>query len=238
MDGRRMTSSLNILHFSISKQVIAIFLLAICFCMNAFGHAGCNASDSITVSQLYEINNKANPYEITFNTEEQVIQSHDGQKAFCTNRRVEYKITRTDSKLVVKRKVVSSEKKVLCKDKEVPMINPDFTTVLLSSLVKPRKMKIKDMLRNKLECSISKSDDGCVLFMDKLRKVPKNRRKEKIKGGTIICNESTEMQKYSSYGTISLDALKEIISNFNFSITLKNGSKHHVEVKEDIIVLK
>ena len=75
-----MTSSLNILHFSISKQVMAIFLLAICFCMNAFGHAGCNASDSITVSQLYEINNKANPYEITFNTEEQVIQSHDGQK--------------------------------------------------------------------------------------------------------------------------------------------------------------
>ena len=74
--------------------------------------------------------------------------------------------------------------------------------------------------------------------MDKLRKVPKNRRKEKIKGGTIICNESTEMQKYSSYGTISLDALKEIISNFNVLITLKNGSEHHVEVKEDIIVLK
>ena len=231
-----MTSSLNILHFSISKQVMAIFLLAICFCMNAFGHAGCNASDSITVSQLYEINNKANPYEITFNTEEQVIQSHDGQKAFCTNRRVEYKITRTDSKLVVKRKVVSSEKKVLCKDKEVPMINPDFTTVLLSSLVKPRKMKIKDMLRNKLECSISKSDDGCVLFMDKFPKLPK--KEERIMGQTIIYNECTEKQKYSSYGTISLDALKEIISNFNFSITLKNGSKHHVEVKEDIIVLK
>ena len=231
-----MTSSLNILHFSISKQVIAIFLLAICFCMNAFGHAGCNASDSITVSQLYEINNKANPYEITFNTEEQVIQSHDGQKAFCTNRRVEYKITRTDSKLVVKRKVVSSEKKVLCKDKEVPMINPDFTTVLLSSLVKPRKMKIKDMLRNKIECSISKSDDGCVLFMDKLPKLPK--KEERIMGQTIIYNECTEKQKYSSYGTISLDALKEIISNFNFSIILKNGSKHHVEVKEDIIVLK
>ena len=231
-----MTSSLNILHFSISKQVMAIFLLAICFCMNAFGHAGCNASDSITVSQLYEINNKANPYEITFNTEEQVIQSHDGQKAFCTNRRVEYKITRTDSKLVVKRKVVSSEKKVLCKDKEVPMINPDFTTVLLSSLVKPRKMKIKDMLRSKLECSILKSDDGCVLFMDKLPKLPK--KEERIMGQTIIYNECTEKQKYSSYGTISLDALKEIISNFNFSITLKNGSKHHVEVKEDIIVLK
>ena len=231
-----MTSSLNILHFSISKQVIAIFLLAICFCMNAFGHAGCNASDSITVSQLYEINNKANPYEITFNTEEQVIQSHDGQKAFCTNRRVEYKITRTDSKLVVKRKVVSSEKKVLCKDKEVPMINPDFTTVLLSSLVKPRKMKIKDMLRSKLECSILKSDDGCVLFMDKLPKLPK--KEERIMGQTIIYNECTERQKYSSYGTISFDALKEIISNFNVLITLKNGSEHHVEVKEDIIVLK
>ena len=234
-----MTSSLNILHFSISKQVIAIFLLAICFCMNAFGHAGCNASDSITVSQLYEINNKANPYEITFNTEEQVIQSHDGQKAFCTNRRVEYKITRTDSKLVVKRKVVASENQVLCKDKKEQMkIFPDVTSALLSRLDKSTTMKIKDMLRNKLECSISKSDDGCVLFMDKLGKVPKNKRKEKIKGGTIICNESTEMQKYSSYGTISLDALKEIISNFNVLITLKNGSEHHVEVKEDIIVLK
>ena len=234
-----MTSSLNILHFSISKQVMAIFLLAICFCMNAFGHAGCNASDSITVSQLYEVNNKANPYEITFNTEEQVIQSHDGQKAFCTNRRVEYKITRTDSKLVVKRKVVASENQVLCKDKKEQMkIFPDVTSALLSGLVKSRTMKIKDMLRNKIECSISKSDDGCVLFMDKLRKVPKNKRKEKIKGGTIICNESTEMQKYSSYGTISLDALKEIISNFNVLITLKNGSEHHVEVKEDIIVLK
>ncbi len=190
-----MTSSLNILHFSISKQVMAIFLLAICFCMNAFGHAGCNASDSITVSQLYEVNNKANPYEITFNTEEQVIQSHDGQKAFCTNRRA-----------------------------------------LLSGLVKSRTMKIKDMLRSKLECSILKSDDGCVLFMDKLPKLPK--KEERIMGQTIIYNECTEKQKYSSYGTISLDALKEIISNFNFSIILKNGSKHHVEVKEDIIVLK
>ena len=232
-----MTSSLNILHFSISKQVMAIFLLAICFCMNAFGHAGCNASDSITVSQLYEINNKANPYEITFNTEEQVIQSHDGQKAFCTNRRVEYKITRTDSKLVVKRKVVASENQVLCKDKKEQMkIFPDVTSALLSGLVKSRTMKIKDMLRSKLECSILKSDDGCVLFMDKLPKLPK--KEERIMGQTIIYNECTEKQKYSSYGTISLDALKEIISNFNFSITLKNGSKHHVEVKEDIIVLK
>ena len=72
--------------------------------------------------------------------------------------------------------------------------------------------------------------------MDKLPKLPK--KEERIMGQTIIYNECTEKQKYSSYGTISLDALKEIISNFNFSITLKNGSKHHVEVKEDIIVLK
>lgn len=228
-----MIGFLNILRFFISKKVMAIHLCAICFCVNVFGHEECTVLDSVAVSQLYKIN----PCELTFNTEEQTIQSHDGQNVFCNKRQVEYRIVKTDSKLVIKRKVVSSENMILCEDMDLQMIYPDVTSILFCGLVKPGKIKTEDMLKSKLACSISKSGSDYVLVLDKISKAPK--KEEKIMGETVFYDECTEKLKYSSSnGTISLDAINEIISKISIRVTRKDGSKHHVELMENIIVLK
>lgn len=71
-----------------------------CYLANAFG---CNnlkhSTDSINVVQLYEVSDTVNPCMLTFNTEEQTVQSHDGQEVFCNKRKVEYRIFKTESGL-------------------------------------------------------------------------------------------------------------------------------------------
>lgn len=225
------------LHVFINKKVIGSLLFVMCFFVKVFGYGGGAAADSMTVSQLYEIENKVIPCEITFNAEVQTTQRHDGQNMFCNKRQVEYRITKTEKKLVIKRKVISSKNTVICEDKTLQMIYPDVTSTQLCGLLKPGKMKTEDMLKSKIKCSVSKSGDFYVLVLDKSGKVAG--REETFMGETVSFDKCMEELRYvSSDGTMSLDVINEIVSSISGWVTQKNGSRHHVEIIENIVVLR
>lgn len=47
-----------------------------------------------------------------------------------------------------------------------------------------------------------------------------------------------ELRYVSSDGTMSLDVINEIVSSISGWVTQKNGSRHHVEIIENIVVLR
>lgn len=219
-----------------NKLITACFL--ICCFTDAFGYDSQNHTmpDSIYVAQLYDVSNKVKPFELTFNTQEQTIQTHDGQDVFCNNRKVEYRIVETASKIVIKRKILHSEKKILTKDKSIQNIYPNVTSIQLCGLLKPGKMKFQEFEHVKVACSFSETGDECEVTLYKTDRLPK--REETFFGDTVRYENVTEKLRYESgERSISLDKIKRIVSKIIISDIPKNGIQHKVELVERIVVL-
>lgn len=209
-----------------------------CYLANVFG---CNnlkhSTDSINVVQLYEVSDTVNPCMLTFNTEEQTVQSHDGQEVFCNKRKVEYRIFKTESRIVIKRKILHSEKIVVDKDKSIQNIYPNVTSaVQLCGLLKPGKMKLQELRPTKLACSFSISDDSYEITLHKTGRLPK--REETFFGETVRYENVTEELQYKTCEkNFYLDKIKKIVSKMDISVIQKNGIQHKVELVESIVVL-
>ncbi len=223
-------------HLSTKKNIIACAF--ICYFANAFGfnNQEPTTTDSINVARLYEVSNKVKPFTLTFSTEEQTIQAHDGQDVFRDKRTVEYRVTETDSKIVIKRKVLHSEKAVLVADKNTQDIYFDATSVLLCGLLKPQKTNLQELAPYKVACSYSQSNGDSEITLYKINRLSK--REETYLGETVRFEDATEKLQYKSgENKFMLDGIKKIVSKLNLSVIHKNGTKHKVDIVETVVIL-
>lgn len=221
---------------NLRKIILVCFL--VCFFTHAFGFnpQENNATDSIIVAQLYNISNHKQPCELTFQTDEEMVQTHDGTEVYCEKRKAVYTINLTDSKVVIKRKVLQSEKSVLANDKTIRSVYPDVTSALLCGLLKPDKKKLKDLEANKLAFSATQSGEDCEVTLYKASRLPKQ---EKTCFGEIVrFDNATEKLTYqSSDRKFFLDCVKKIVSEINLTEITKNGTQHKIDIVENITIL-
>lgn len=222
-------------HF-IGKIIIACLFINYCAVVLGNNHQGHVVKDSINVARLYEVNSKENPYILTLNTDEQTTQVHDGQIVFRTKRQVEYKITKTDTEIIIKRKVLHTEKSVLVKDKDIQNIYPNVTSAHLCGLLKPGKLDIQTLRDNNLECSISESGDEAEIILNKTSRLPK--REENFIVDKVRYDDVTEKLQYKSdEDNYFLDNIKTIVTRIDLSVIPKRGTEHKVEIVENINII-
>ena len=219
---------------NIQKLITILFLFAGCaaYALGMEPQNTGSAADSIVFSQLYTSGKAECPSDFSFKTEEQSVQSHDGQPAFCHKRTVEYKVKNTGSKVTVKRHVVSSETSVLCPDEKVQALYPDVTAQLLSSILKPKKIKVDSQEPFLIRGQVSPAKEGRTFTIDKLMQHPV--KDDAFMGVTIHFETATEELVFSTPTGNSLDALQAIRSRIVLDQTGKDGKKHQIELAETI----
>ena len=155
---------------------------------------------------------------------------------FRDKRTVEYRVTETDSKIVIKRKVLHSEKAVMVADKNTQDIYFDATSVLLCGLLKPQKTNLQELAPYKVACSYSQSNGDSEITLYKINRLSK--REETYLGETVRFEDATEKLQYKSgENKFMLDGIKKIVSKLNLSVIHKNGTKHKVDIVETVVIL-
>lgn len=216
------------------RRTVFACLLAIGLCTSVCGQE--TVQKYLKVSQIFKLCDKGDPDGTKIYTEEVCIQNHDGKDVFCTKMKVEYHITETSKKLVIKRKVLSSENSTLCDDKEQQLqIHPDVTSRWsVTSILKPRKLKAKYMWAI-LGCPVTQSADGHTIEFDKSESF----REESFKlfGQTVSYDRSIERIQYKSADSYCFENIEKIVSEKDISVTKKNGTKHNITIVKTIVVL-
>lgn len=216
-----------------SKRAIIACMFAIGLYTNIYGQV--TSTDRIPASQYLTLCNKDNADGIKIYTEEQTIQNHDDKDVFCSKSKVEYQITEKNNKLVIKRKVLSSEKITLCdNEKDQLWIFPNVTHQPISILLNSKKMKA-DMIDKAYSWPISRSSDDHVITFDVTERAKQN--SFKILGKSIYYEKKTEQVQYKSVDCYCLDAIEKIVSEEVMSVTQKDKPKHTVTITETITVL-
>lgn len=204
-----------------------------CFAANAFGEdLSCDSSYQVTTAQLYELASGASEYELRFNAEECSQQSHDGTLVYESKRVVEYKISRSNDKIAIKRRVVSTDKSAPCEDEAVKALFPDVTLQLLSSVLASGKIKTEKQKQLNVKSHLSEQADEHTLLIDKLAARPL--ADDTAMGETMRYETFTEELIYASKTTNSLDQLKAIKSKMKVSLTDKAAANHTIQVTETI----
>lgn len=217
------------------RTTVIAYLLAIGLCTSVCGQES-GKDNFLTISRFFCICDKDRANGVKICTEEQTVQNHDGKDVFCTKRKVEYQITETSSKLVIKRKVLSSETTTLCDDKEQQIrIFPNVTSHMLSSVLKPKKMKTQEISIREMPWSVSRSADGRTVTFDKFSCV--RVKPQTLFGETTTYDGMTEQVQYKSADSYCLDTIEKIVSEKDISTIQKNGAKHKITVVETIVVL-
>lgn len=215
-----------------SKRVLIACLFAIGLYTNICGQT--TPTDRIPASQYLTLCNKDNADGIKIYTEEQTIQNHDGKDVFCNKRKVEYWITEKNNKLVIKRKVLSSEKITLCDDeKDQLWIFPNVTHQLNSTILRPGKTKA-ETISTGYSYPVTRSADGRVIIFDRTESAKKS--SHKIMGKEFSYNRRTEQVQYKSADCYCIDTIEKIVTEEETSITQKN-KKHIMTITETITVL-
>ena len=216
-----------------SKRAIIACLFAIGLYTNTYGQA--TTTDRIPASQYITLCNKDSTGGIKIYTEENTIQNHDGKDVFCNKRKVEYRITEKSNKLVIKRKVLSSEKITLCDDeKDQLWIFPNVTHLLYCDIIRPAKVKAETIATG-YSWPVTRSADGREITFDKTESAKK--RSFKLLGKTVFYEKEIEHIQYKSTDCYCLDTIEKINTEETFSITQKNKPKHTVTITETITVL-
>ena len=191
-------------------------------------------TDRIPASQYITLCNKESTGGIKIYTEEKTIQNHDGKDVFCNKRKVEYRITEKNNNLVIKRKVLSSEKITLCDDeKDQLWIFPNVTHLLNSGMIRPKKVKAETIATG-YSWPVTRSADGREITFNKTEGVKKI--SHKIMGKAFSYNRRTEQVQYKSADCYCLDTIEKIVSEEEMSITQKSKN-HIVTITETITVL-
>lgn len=218
------------------KQFISLSFFFIFISLNLFGmNENCeNPEDSITLSQIYKIKNFKGHNQVVLKTTEKTVQSHDGQVVFVNNRLVEYIITHNKDKIIVKRKILSSENQEVNNDKEIQKLYPNMTATLLSCVLSPKRIHIKDKPSTSIPKKQFDNNKGVIIILNKLPLL--TRQEDSFFGVNILYERSTEKLCYTSLDSFDFTLLTDIISTINLKMTDRKGNIHEVCLEETIMV--
>lgn len=220
------------------KQFISLSFFFIFISLNLFGmNENCeNPEDSISLSQIFLIKSFKGHNQVVLKTSEKTVQSHDGQNVFVNNRLVEYIITHKKDKIIVKRKILSSENQEVNNDKEIQNLYPNMTATLLSCVLAPKRIHTKDKPSTLIPKKQFDNNNGAIIILDKLPLLA--RQEDSFLGINIRYERSTEKLCYTSLDSFDFTSLTDIISTINLKMTDRKGNIHEVCLEETIMVKK